>query len=233
MSGRLFQIALESAPSFTADALPTVGALAAGQTQSFEQQLVQGTCYTWIAAGETGQSDLDIAVRVNGVVVAEDDAVDDWPIANYCAAADVAATVDLLMYSGAGGFAFNTYSRFFGGADALEIQMNYLASLFASDHMPNGPITRGSLAQGGEQSYPLQLEGGACYTIIGTAGPGVGDIDFFLNDTASGQVVQSDVAPDAAPVVGVCPPATGNFTLRVVMYQGGGELAWQSFMIRF
>jgi hypothetical protein len=233
MAGRLFQIARETAPSFTAEAPPTFGTLETGQSRSFEHPVAMGTCYTWIAVGDSGQADLDLSVRLDGVLMAADDAPDDWPIVQYCAPTDGAARIDLVMYAGSGGFAFNTYQRFFGGADALELQMNYLASLFAVDHVPAGEITRATLTQGGEETFPLQLNGGRCYTIIGTAGPGVGDIDFFLTETASGQLVQSDVAPDAAPVVGLCPPASGNYALRVVMYQGGGELAWQPFVITF
>jgi hypothetical protein len=233
MAGRLYQIALETAPSFTAAATPEHGTLAQGERRTFEHAVAAGTCYTWIAVGDGSGSDLDLTVRVDGLLVASDDGLDDWPIAQHCAAQDGRAVVDLLMYSGSGGFAFNTWSRFFGGADALELQMNYLASLFAPDHVPAGPLVRGNLAQGAEQTYPIQLEGGRCYTIVGTGGPGVGDIDFFLSETATGQVVHSDVAPDAAPVIGVCPPEGNNFSLRVVMYQGAGDFAWQPFVITF
>ena len=228
MSGRLFQIALENAPDFTAAATPTFGTLTTGATQSIEQNLMAGHCYVWVAVGDTGQTDVDLVVYVGGVQVAGDNATDDWPIARYCSATNTPARVDLLMYSGSGGFGFNTYSKFVGGSDQIEIQMNYYSSIFAPDQPPQGVINRSTLATGGEQTLTIPLSAGQCYTILGTSGQGVEDIDFFLLDPA-GQLVDSDEAVDNYPVVGVCPPTSGNYTLRVGMYRGSGEFGWRVF----
>ncbi len=126
MAGRLFQISMEAVPSFTAQAEVTFGTLETGATQSFEQTLAAGTCYAWLAVGNNGQNDLDLAVFINGVQVAGDNAVDDWPIAQYCSAAEAAARIDLQMYSGSGPFGFQTYSRFFGGSDQIELPTGHV-----------------------------------------------------------------------------------------------------------
>jgi hypothetical protein len=228
MAGRLFQVALENAPNFSAQGSPTFGTLAASATQHYDQSLVAGTCYTWIAVGESGQGDIDLSVSVNGAQVAGDNAPDDWPIAVYCSPQQVSAGIDLRMYSGAGDFAFNTFSRAYGITDPIELNMAFLGELLASGQTPQGPITRGTLATGASTTYPVAVNGGQCYTIIGTGGPGVQDLDLFLLD-ASGHLVSQDVATDNAPVVGFCPQSAGNFTLRVVMYAGAGDFGWQPF----
>ena len=228
LAGRLFQIFVEAVPSFTPQADPSFGTLETGASQSFEQTLEPGTCYAWIAVGDSGLNDLDIAVVVNGMQVTGDNAPSDWPITQFCSAEAVAVRVDLTMANGSGLFGFQTFSRFFGGSDQIELQMNYLATVFASQQVPQSGVTRGSLAANGEQTFSLPLNAGQCYTIIGTGGAGVVDLDFFLND-ADGQIVASDPTPGANPVVGVCPEANANFTLRVLMFGGAGEFGWQSF----
>ncbi len=228
MRGRLFQIALEIAPDFTPMGDAEFGTLATSERQSFAQTLTAGTCYTWLAVGENGQADVDMAVFVQDAQVTGDTELDDWPVAQYCATADVSARVDIIMYSGAGSFALATLSKFFGGADEIELNMNYLSSLYAAGMPPVGPITRVELTQGGDHFFPLALDGGSCYTIIGTSGPGVVDTDLFLMD-ATGALISADDAVDNFPVVGLCAPESGNFSLRALMYAGNGELGWRMF----
>jgi hypothetical protein len=228
MAGRLFQIALENAESFTATGTPSFGTLVTGASQTFHQTLAAGTCYMWIAAGDTGLSDLDLAVDVGGVQVGGDNQLDDWPVARYCSAAAAEIRIELLMYTGAGSYGFNTYSRYFGGADQIELNLNFYASVFAAGSIPQGPPTRVTSTTGEEHTFPLTLSAGRCYTIVGASGTGVSDVDFFLQDPA-GLVVDTDEAPDTYPVVGVCPNANGTYTLRTLLYSGAGEFGWQLF----
>lgn len=228
MAGRIYQIALEIAAAFTPVAEIAYGELDEAGAQSYEMSLTAGTCYTWIAVSEDGQRDVDLVVYVNDAPVTGDNAPDDWPVAQYCTATDVQARIDVVLYARGGRFAYRAFSRFFGGTDQIELNMNYLATMYAPDATPLGPIARTTLAASGEQIFPLALEGGHCYTIIGTAGAGVADIDFFLAES-DGDLVSADEAVDNYPVVGVCTPTDGNYTLRALMYAGAGELGWQIF----
>ncbi|MBN1947828.1 MAG: hypothetical protein JW797_19335 [Bradymonadales bacterium] len=228
LSGRLYQVALEQAADFAGVGEPTFGTLTTGASQSFEQQLSAGNCYLWMAVSENGQNDLDLAVYVGGAQVAGDNAVDDWPIARYCSATETAARIDLLMYAGSGGFGFTTHAKYLGGVDQIELMMNYNASIYASQQVPQGEIVRAVLATGGEQIFPVTLVEGQCVVIIGAAGPGVEDIDFFLLDP-EGQTVATDQAVDNYPVVGVCPARSGSYTLRAGMYRGSGEFGWRLY----
>jgi hypothetical protein len=228
LEGRLFQIALQHAPDFSAAGAAQIGRLLAGETQTVTQTLQAGHCYVWIAAGDTGEGDLDLAVSVGGERVAGDNALDDWPVASFCTAVDTSAQVDLMMYSGSGAYGFTTYSRFFGGADLVEVRMNFHASTTVPGGVPQGPITRGTLAAGGEQSFVVPLTGGRCYGIVATAGQGVVDIDAFLRDV-EGRLVSSDEATDNFPIVHVCPEDNQNYTLVIRMYEGSGDFGWQAF----
>ena len=228
MSGRLHQIALEIAPDFAPAGEGTEGSLEAGGTQSFEQPLIAGTCYLWLAVGDGSGVDIDLAVTIGGVEVAGDDALDDWPIGQYCSVTDQTARIDIKSAGDASQFAFRSYAKQFGGADDIELNMNYFATVYTPTGVPIGPLNRATLAAGAEQAFSVQLDGNYCYTIIGSSGGAIVDLDFILED-AGGQVVGSDEAPDKYPVVGVCTPESANFTLRTRVYAGGGEFGWQVF----
>ena len=228
MSGRLYQIALEIAPDFGPAGEGSEGVIEAGGTQSFEQQLLAGTCYLWVAVGDGSGADIDLAVTIGGVEVAGDTALDDWPIGQYCSVTEQTARIDIISAGAASPFAFRSYAKQFGGADDIELNMNYFASVYAPTGVPIGPLNRANLAAGAEQAFQVQLEGNHCYTIIGSSGAAIVDLDFILED-AGGQVVGSDEAPDKYPVVGLCTPEAGNFNLRARVYAGGGDFGWQVF----
>lgn len=228
IEGRLHQIAIEVAPDFAPAGETVFGALEMGQKHLIEQPLAAGTCYLWIGTGDRGATNLDLGVRSDGQEIAGDDAPDDWPYAQHCAVAAGTAQVEVMMISGSGQFGFRTFTRFFGGADDIELYMNYFATVYAPDGVPVGPITRAHISTEAPGSFPLPLEGGACYTIIGTPGAGVVDLDLILEDDA-GQLVAADEAPDSYPVVGLCLPESATFRLRAQLVGGSGEVGWQLF----
>jgi len=76
----------------------------------------------------------------------------------------------------------------------------------ASGQMPAGQIA----------NYPVTLEAGGEYRIIGVCDNDCGDFNLILYDQ-NNNVVSQDVLQDATPVVAVAPQWTGPFTVQAVM----------------
>lgn len=228
IEGRIFQVALEFAPGFTAIGEPTFGTLVQGENTSLNQTLSAGTCTFWIAAGDTGQSDIDISVWLGDRRIAHDNANDDWPVVHYCSASEQEVLIDLLMYSGAGSFGLRTFSHAFSGTDEIEVEMSFLASVYADGMEPQGTVSRHTLGDGESETLTFSLQGGACYSIIGASAAGVGNLDFYLFDS-EGRIIDADTAPDNYPIVGVCVEMDDSFFLRTAVYDGAGEFGWGIF----
>ena len=228
IEGRIFQVALEFAPGFIATGEPTFGTLGQGENISLNQTLPAGTCTFWIAAGDTAQSDIDISVWAGDSRVAHDNANDDWPVVHYCSAPEQEVRVDLLMYGGSGNFGLRTFSHAFSGTDEIEVEMSFLASVYAVGMEPQGTISRHTLGDGESETLTFSLQGGACYSMIGASASEIGNLDFYLFDS-EGRIIDADTAPDNYPIVGVCVEVDDSFFLRTAVYDGAGEFGWRIF----
>jgi hypothetical protein len=80
-----------------------------------------------------------------------------------------------------------------------------------------GPFS-GGLPQGQNQSFPVTLEQGGDYRIIGVCDSDCSDLDLSLRDQ-NNNVVQQDALADDHPVLQSQPAWTGPFMLDVTMYQ--------------
>ncbi len=78
------------------------------------------------------------------------------------------------------------------------------------------PVT-GQLPQGQMQSWPITLDVGAEYRVIGVCDDDCGDLDLALYD-GYGNVISQDSSADAAPVVSVIPTMSGQFQVQANMY---------------
>lgn len=103
-----------------------------------------------------------------------------------------------------------------------------MAKRHARAMLPDGPVLRGELRQGGHRDQLLVLRGGSCYRVLAAGGDGIDDLDLFLfdpNDVLS----QQDPAQDRFPTLGVqsdlCPPVSGAYRLQASMYKGSGSYA--------
>ncbi len=74
----------------------------------------------------------------------------------------------------------------------------------------------GQMPAGQFANYPVTLEAGGDYRIIGVCDNDCGDFNLILYDQ-NNNVVSQDVLQDATPVVAVAPQWTGPFTVQAVM----------------
>jgi len=237
---RLASVASRNAAGFFALGNPTVGSLQQNASRSISVPLSQGLCYKFIAVGGAGVQDLDIHVNVNGGRVAEDTATDDFPVASYCAPTNQVASVQVFMYRGTGGFAYQTFQSnsgrptvvvqpvVQGGGDFLANRMREISSRYASGRSPVSPLLRGNLSTSATQDFSVSLQSGHCYTVVGVGEPSVSDLDMFLFDQNGTQIAQ-DQATDNFPIVQVCPSVPGSYRVQVKMYSGYGQFGLQVF----
>ncbi|MBJ73096.1 MAG: hypothetical protein CMN31_17455, partial [Sandaracinus sp.] len=84
-----------------------------------------------------------------------------------------------------------------------------------------GPISEGSLVEGGEARLDVRLQAGQCTTFLGLGESSVGDID--LRIVGEGDVeVGRDVTHDRQAAAQVCPERSGDYQVVVTMREGHG-----------
>jgi hypothetical protein len=113
----------------------------------------------------------------------------------------------------------------------LELEPRYVAvhNAFAALGLTQvGPIHQGSLAEGRDVRYPIDLPA-QCATVVALGGAGVRDLDLTLLD-ADDKPIARDGTNDAQAAVRACPEKGGRFTLLVRMARGGGEFVAASWM---
>ncbi|MFI5306903.1 MAG: hypothetical protein ACHQ53_06115 [Polyangiales bacterium] len=108
--------------------------------------------------------------------------------------------------------------------DAVEA----MAKRRARAMLPDGPMLRAELRQGGHRDQLLVLRGGNCYRVLAAGDEGIEDLDLFLFDP-NGVLTQQDPAQDRYPTLGVqselCPPVSGAYRLQASAYKGSGTYA--------
>ena len=103
----------------------------------------------------------------------------------------------------------------------------------AQQKLPGATATMASfgglLSKKQSSSQSVTLAGGRCYTLLGTGGDGVKDVDLYIYDGANKKVA-SDLGFDALPALTYCPRWPGPHRLEIVLKDGGGEVAAQLFV---
>jgi hypothetical protein len=79
-----------------------------------------------------------------------------------------------------------------------------------------GDIEVGSLQAGRQMTFPVELDAGQDYMMVGFCDGDCDDLDMVLL-ASSGEELESDVLPDAQPILVYTPSATDRFTIRVDM----------------
>ena len=86
----------------------------------------------------------------------------------------------------------------------------------ASGFTMTGNVERGALPAGRQLLFPLEMVTGSDYMIVGFCDPGCTDMDLAILD-AQGVELESDILPDAQPVLLVTPIQSGGYQVRLDM----------------
>ncbi|MBX3246448.1 MAG: hypothetical protein KF901_04625 [Myxococcales bacterium] len=86
-----------------------------------------------------------------------------------------------------------------------------------------GPPFGVTLGQREDHERPLNLQHGTCYVFASIGGPGSVDTDLSILN-AQGETLAQEVSRARDSTLQFCPPATGPYKLRALMYQGEGPL---------
>lgn len=192
-------------------------------------QVRAGTCYAAAAISNSIQ-DIDIRIRVDGRIVAQDVLFDAYPVAQWCARADTTVTVELRAFLGAGTaqLAFfedpESARRTDGPLDELSNRLDQHIARSASRWTPVGDQWRTMYDQPGISSLQITPSGDVCYTVVAVGVSTVRDIDLSAR-YPDGSERSHDVADNATPLVVVCPDSTEPFDVRVAVTLGHGAVA--------
>ncbi|MDI7268419.1 MAG: hypothetical protein QME96_10530, partial [Myxococcota bacterium] len=194
-----------------------------------------------LVAASAGNVDLDIEILVGGRKVAEDRETDRDAHVTWCADGFTDVRVKVGSYRGEaeGWMAFYEASAgervFFTprtlpdepragtrGTTFEQSELDIDRSLRAAGYSRHQQAIEGMLGLGEHGRQRLQLSRGDCCEIRGLARPdGIRDLDLTLTDPDGAQVAQ-DRAADNAPRISYCPTRSGEHTLGIHAYDGGG-----------
>ncbi len=217
--------------------------LAAGQVREFPATLQAGTCYAFASFGGPGAADTDVSLLDgSGSELARDVASSADGLVRYCPTVTGSYKLQVKMYSGTGPLFTAAYQQ--GAAPAPDTQVVAATSTAGAGLEDNfrlldgdmrargyetfGDVRRSQLSESAETDYPMSLEGGKCYAILGVGDNGVRDLDLRLLD-ARGTEVDRDIEQNSRPIVRVCPQSSGAYTMRVKMYAGAGNFVYQQY----
>lgn len=213
----------------------------------FALSLEQGRCYAFGTLGGPGTSDTDVFLQDGaGQRIEADTGTDRDAMVQYCAPDDGNYTLQVRMYGGEGPVFTVAYAQAAAGGAATAPVVPVIAQtstagagldesfalldadMRARGYESFGEPQRGQLAEGAEQSYGVELEGGKCYAILAVGDSGVRDMSLALRDS-TGREVDRDETGDARPTVRVCPEATGSYTMVVRMVSGAGSYVYAPY----
>ena len=228
---------------FTRVGEPAGLVMSGSEPRDFQLNLQQGQCYAFAALGGPGAQETELALTdSSGQRLSQDTAQGQDAVLQYCAPATGSYSLQVGLAQGQGSLFTVGYVQ---SAEAQTsqpvisststahagLQENFAlldADMRARGYESYGDQNTGQLAQGGEQTYPIQLEGGRCYAILAVGDAGVRDLDLRLV-APNGSEVDRDVASDARPTVRVCPDRGGNYQMRVQIAAGAGRYVYAPY----
>jgi hypothetical protein len=212
----------------------------------FQLSLERGRCYAFGTLGGPGTSDTDVFLQDgSGQRLQADTTTNRDAMVQYCSPETGNYTLQVRMYGGEGSvFTVGYVQAAAGQAATPEVPViaetsaagagldeNFAlldADMRARGYESFGDHSRNTLAEAGEQTYSVDLEGGRCYAILAVGDSGVRDMALSLTD-AAGAEVDRDETGDARPTVRVCPRATGNYVMHVRMVSGSGGYVYAAY----
>jgi hypothetical protein len=233
LTARLQAMAAEKAPGAAIEGELFRGRLIEDEVTALSRPLRGSTCYTFLAFGGDGASDLNLAVSVGSQSAGEDRSPGvEAVVADFCPSQDVTATVRLSMVRGGGDVVFAMYAKAATGAmtDVSLIDTAMLtrrlaerAATGATGMNPAQSPQFGSLREGRSANVMFNVQAGKCYRAVAVGEPGITNLDlsFFVN----GEPVAEDVDPAVTAVVGTCATADGAARVDVWAVTGNGGYA--------
>lgn len=229
---------------FTRVGEPSGMVLHGSDPREFELNLREGECYVFATLGGPGSIDTDVFLNDrSGVQLQADTRRDRDATIQYCAQATGSYALLVRMYEGRGPLFTVAYVQ--NGSQAQQthpvmeptstagasLQENFAllnADMHARGYESYGEQTHGSLEEGGDRNFEIQLEGGRCYAILAVGDTSVRDLDLRLLNQR-GEEVDRDTGSDARPTVRVCPENSGNFQMQVQMTRGSGAYVYAPY----
>lgn len=115
--------------------------------------------------------------------------------------------------------------------EVVSNQMRQADSIMAEQNFsPVDEIVRGTLAQGADAEFEVDLERGSDYIMVGFCDNGCTDLDLVLSD-GDGDEVSSDLELDDKPVVAVEGTSGGTYVLEVKMATCGRDECHYGFRV--
>ena len=200
-----------------------------GATQIYSVNLVRGRSYTIGGVCDNDCPDLDIKlIDPNGREVASDVLTDSAPVVSHNANMNGSYRIRVVMYdcnvnpcsagltvmgSGGGGNSAPTAGQY---DQQVNNQLdNFERGQSGATRLFRSPIFR--LNEGARQDYSVTLIAGVPYKIAGVCDNDCPDLDIKLLDR-SGNELASDSLTDSLPIVQYRPGQSGEYRLRVIMY---------------
>lgn len=110
----------------------------------------------------------------------------------------------------------------------IQQQLAAVAQALAPGQRPVSQVFATYGAHRAPVSFLVPLSGGACYSIVGTGGMGVADVDMFLFDPMNKRVAL-DRRYDPWTHIVYCPSYPGNYRVELKVKSGQGEVAFQVY----
>jgi hypothetical protein len=233
LTARLQAMAAEKAPGAAIEGELFRGRLIEDEVTALSRPLRGSTCYTFLAVGGDGSSDLNLAVSVGSQSAGEDRSPGiEAVVADFCPSQDVTATVRLSMVRGGGDVAFAMYAKAATGAMTdvslidtvmLTRRLAERAATGATGMNPAQSPQFGSLREGRSANVMFNVQAGTCYRAVAVSEPGITNLDLSL--FVNGEPVAEDVDPAVTAVVGTCATAAGAARVDVWAVTGNGGYA--------
>lgn len=231
---------------------PARETLRAGERIDRTVMLTPGRCYRIVASGEDAIADLDLVLLdPTGGNVQEDGSNDREPtlgvLRPLCPALPGQYHVVARIERGEGAFAWQVFgsgaarpatgggaataSRFrIGGAgnDFVAQRIRALHQQRGEGRQPATDLVAGDLRTGESRETTLEVDGGACYTVIAAGVPSIRELDLRVLD-GFGNERAHDEQRDAFPSASFCAPVAGRWRIVTRVFLGYGHYGLQVF----
>lgn len=224
----LEEVASRFLPSSSRLGDPSVASLVERESHSVTYQVSTGICYGFVGFSSTIR-DLDLRVRMDGTIIAQDVVPDAFPVVSWCATRDGTVEATITAYVGAGYAQMgawverNSQERTAGASDDLNNRLDRFVEAVAPRGIPIGTQRRFRFNGPSVQAFELPLESGKCYSVVAVGDSRVLDLDLRVMLGEAEQARDSSTEPNAAVVT--CAPYYAPHAVTVALVLGSGDVA--------